>query len=91
LPVPICTGVKTVEYPAPNPYEAGHVRQPGSDYYDRFREVFAKVVTYSSREFDPECQLYIHEDRSQWPTPTMPHKLPMAGTKHEDMVPVCYK
>jgi SAM-dependent methyltransferase len=91
LPVPIFTGIKTVEYPEPNPSETYHVRQPGYDYYDRYTDFFSKVVKYSSADFSPDFQLYIHEDRSGWPTPTMPYRRPMSGTKHEDVVPVCYK
>jgi hypothetical protein len=91
LPVPIFDGVKTVEYPEPNPFETDHVRQPGCDYYDRYDAVFSKVVKYSSGDFAEHYQLYIHEDRSGWPTPTMPHKQPMPGTKHADVVPVCYR
>ena len=91
LPVPIFEGVKTVEYPEPNPFETDHVRQPGHDYYDRYEEVFDRVVRYSSSGFPPHHQLYIHEDRSGWPTPTMPLKQPMQGTKHSDIVPVCYR
>jgi ubiquinone/menaquinone biosynthesis C-methylase UbiE len=90
LPVPIFAGVKTVEYPEPNPFETYHVRQPGYDYYDRYGEFFVKVVKYCSRDFGSDFQLYIHEDRTGWPTPAMPNRQPMPGEKHEDIVPVCY-
>ena len=33
LPIPI-VGYETVEYPEPNPYEFGHVRSPGFDYFE---------------------------------------------------------
>lgn len=91
LPVPIFNGIKTVEYPEPVAAEAYHVRQPGYDYYDRFCEVFSKVVKYSSNDFNPEYQVYIHEDRSTWPTQALPYRKPMPGKKHVDIVPVCYK
>ncbi len=91
LPVPVFRGINTVEYPEPNPHEVYHVRQPGDDYYDRYDEFFARVVKYSSRDFRPECQLYIHEDRTKWPTPAIPHRRPTPGYRHEDVVPVCYK
>jgi len=91
LPVPIFAGTETVEYAEPNPNETYHVRQPGYDYYDRYREFFPKVVKYSSHDFREDCQLYIHEDRTKWPTPELPNRRPMSGERHEDIVPVCYK
>jgi len=91
LPVPIFAGTKTVEYPEPSPSETYHVRQPGYDYYDRYGDFFSRVVKYSSGDFDPECQLFVHEDRTGWPTPTMPYRQPMPGEKHPDIVPVCYR
>ena len=89
LPVPIL-GLKTVEYPEANPAEEYHVRQPGVDYYDRYDEYFPRVERFISRDFDPLHQLFIYEDRTKWPTPTMPLRQPMAGIKHEDIVPICY-
>ena len=91
LPVPIFTGITTVEYPEASASETYHVRQPGRDYYDRYADHFGRVAIYSSADFSPEYQLYIHEDRSGWPTSTMPYRRPMPGTKHEDVVPVCYR
>jgi ubiquinone/menaquinone biosynthesis C-methylase UbiE len=92
LPVPVFIGIETVEYPEPNPHETYHVRQLGGDYHDRYAEFFARVDKYSSGDFkDEDYQLYIHEDRSGWPTPTMPLRRPTPGLKHEDVVPVCYK
>jgi ubiquinone/menaquinone biosynthesis C-methylase UbiE len=90
LPVPVFTGIMTVEYPGPNPLETCHVRQPGRDYYDRYHEFFSRLVTYCSSEFDAAYQLFTYEDRSHWPTANMPLRQPMQGVKHEDIVPVCY-
>lgn len=90
LPVPMFAGTETVEYPEANPHEAYHVRQPGHDYYERYKPYFSKIEFYKSGDFPSAYQLHIYEDRSQWPTPLMPHKRPMPGYRHEDIVPVCY-
>ncbi len=89
LPVPF-VAEKTIEYPEANPNEAYHMRAPGYDYIDRYKQVFSKVVSYSSNDLNPTHQLYIYEDRSQWPTPECPLRPPMPGEKHIDIVPICY-
>lgn len=89
LPVPIVCA-KTVEYPGPNPQEAGHVRAPGVDYFDKYREQFGTVEVYSSESFPQKFQPFVYEDRSCWPTPECPMRLPMQGERHSDYVPVCY-
>ena len=89
LPVPII-GAITVEYPAPNPVEAGHVRAPAPDYFDRYRKVFSEVQVFRSIEFDPIYQVFVYEDRSHWPTSDMPLRQPSPGARHEDFVPVCF-
>jgi SAM-dependent methyltransferase len=88
LPVPF-VGHVTVEYPEPNPHEAGHVRAPGFDYVERYKEYFDSVEEFGSQDYPLDYQLYIFEDRSGWPTPTMPLRAPMSGEKHVDLVPVC--
>lgn len=88
LPVPF-VGDVTIEYPEPNPHEAGHVRAPGFDYVERYRDYFDSVEKFDSRDYLSEYQLYIFEDRSGWPTRTMPLRRPMSGDKHLDLVPVC--
>lgn len=89
LPVPIvCT--KTIEYPEANPFEAGHVRAPGLDYYERYKRHFARVETYGSRSFPEKHQLFIYEDRTAWPSKECPLRPPMQGEKHSAYVPVCY-
>lgn len=89
LPVPIVAHT-TVEYGAPNPHEVGHVRAPGVDYFDRYRRVFQKVRVFESASFDPAHQVWIYENRSQWPTRKMPNRRPMSGVRHSDYLPVCY-
>jgi predicted SAM-dependent methyltransferase len=89
LPVPLVSE-KTIEYPAPNPHEAYHVRAPGLDYFDRYRECFARIEEFSSEDFPPEYQLYTYEDRSGWPTENMPLRQKMDGERHIDVVPVCF-
>lgn len=90
LPVPVVSPF-TVEYPGPNKYEFGHVRAPGVDYFDRYKEIFQKVEVWDSGQFPSEFQLYTYEDRSNYPSETSPHRMPMEGEKFKDYVPVCYK
>jgi len=90
LPVPVVSP-KTIEYPESNPYEFGHVRAVGVDYFKRYETVFAKVEVFSSSDFDARNQLYTYEDRSIFPTEKSPLRLPMPGEKHADYVPVCFK
>ena len=82
-------GPHTVEYPAPNPYEWGHVRAPGEDYFDRYEEVFSRVEKFRSSDFDERYQPFILEDRSIWPE-NYPLRPTSPGLQHEDIVPVCY-
>ena len=89
LPVPL-VGKTTIEYPAPNPNEAGHVRAPGFDYFDRYERYFARIDKFSSDSLPGEYQLFVYEDRSRWPTAECPLRTPMEGEKHVDLVPVCY-
>jgi SAM-dependent methyltransferase len=89
LPVPI-VATKTVEYPEANPNEANHCRAPGLDYFKKYEQNFSIVKTFKSDNFPEQYQLFIYEDRSQWPTKECPLRPPMAGKKHLDVVPVCY-
>lgn len=89
LPVPIVCD-KTIEYPEANYYEAGHVRAPGPDYFERYKEYFGRVEVYASESFPPKYQVFVYEDRNRWPTPECPLRPPMQGTRHSDFVPVCY-
>ena len=89
LPVPIVSE-KTIEYPEPNPHESYHVRAPGFDYFTRYERHFSKVEKFDSDSLPVKYQLFIYEDRSQWPTKEMPLRPSIQGDKHIDIVPVCY-
>jgi SAM-dependent methyltransferase len=89
LPVPIVSD-KTIEYPEPNPLEHYHVRAPGPDFYDRYKEHFARVEVFSSCSFPEKYQTFAYEDRSKWPTTDFPLRVPSPGERHPDFVPVCY-
>ncbi|BES70241.1 hypothetical protein RE428_12590 [Marinobacter nanhaiticus D15-8W] len=69
----------------------GHVREPGVDYFDRYKVIFDKVDIWESSQFDPEFQLYTYENRTRYPSSTSPLKLPMDGERFSDYVPVCFK
>lgn len=89
LPVPLVSQ-KTIEYPEPNPNEAGHVRAPGFDYFDRYLPHFSRVETHSSDAFPEKHQLYVYEDRRKWPNAECPLRQAMEGERHIDVVPVCH-
>jgi len=89
LPVPIVCD-RTIEYPEANPYEAGHVRAPGPDYFEKYKDYFRRVEVYGSDSFPQKYQVYVYEDRTRWPTAECPLRPPMQGEKHVDLVPVCY-
>lgn len=89
LPVPL-VAEKTVEYPERNPNESYHMRAPGFDYFNRYERFFSKVVRFRSDSFPNTYQLFVYEDRSQWPTNGCPLRSPMEGERHIDIVPVCY-
>jgi SAM-dependent methyltransferase len=89
LPVPIVCE-QTIEYPDANPYEAGHVRAPGVDYFEKYKEFFKRVEVWSSDSVPQRHQPFVYEDRARWPTAECPLRPPMQGRKHADYVPVCY-
>jgi len=89
LPVPIVSE-RTIEYPEPNPYEGGHVRAPGLDYFEKYQTHFSRVEIYGSDRFPEKYQLFAYEDRSVWPSGECPLRPAMYGNKHADFVPVCY-
>jgi SAM-dependent methyltransferase len=89
LPVPIIAP-QTVEYPEPNPHEAYHMRAPGADYYARYESHFSRIETFLSESFDARYQLFIYEDRMQFPNEHASLRPAMQGEKHTDIVPVCY-
>jgi SAM-dependent methyltransferase len=89
LAVPVI-GKRTAEYGKPNPYEGGHVRCPGEDYFRKYEMFFSSVKLYRSGDFDEKYQLYTYEHRAQWPE-TMPDRPVVPGEKHVDIVPICIK
>lgn len=86
IPVPIFSEA-TVEYPQPI---GGQMRAPGQDYFDRCKSIFGSVRSYSSPDFDPQYQVWIHEDRSRWPAPISLRPC-STGKKHKEYVPVCFR
>jgi SAM-dependent methyltransferase len=90
LPVPIVADT-TIEYQSPVWTEAGHVRAPGPEYYDRYRKVFSRVDLFTSGDFDEKYQTWVYEDRSRYPTNSCPYRKPVMGARHIDIVPVAYK
>ena len=88
LPVPIVSEV-TIEYPKPNPNESNHVRAPGKDYFDRYKQIFPKVNLYSSSNFPAKYQTFLYEDRTKYPNEVSPWRQPSYENKYEDVVPVC--
>jgi SAM-dependent methyltransferase len=89
LPVPIIAP-QTVEYPEPNPAEGGHVRAPGADYYNRLVPSFTRVELRWSQDVEESCQPFIYEDRSRWPDSRCPYRPAMAGSRHADVIPICW-
>lgn len=87
LAVPI-NSPRTVEYPHPNQAESGHVRAPGPDYYDRLRESFDRVDLYRSEDFPSVYQTQVWVDWSRFPMPHSPHRLPVPGRRHTNIVAV---
>jgi hypothetical protein len=81
---------KTIEYAEPNPNEALHVRAPGLDYFDRYAPHFSKIEKYASDALPEKYQLFIYENRSEWPTDKCQLRPAMEGERHIDIVPICY-
>ena len=78
-----------MEYGAPNPTEELHVRAPGPDYFDRYRDVFDDVEVVTSEDVDQEIQPWIYEDCSRFPTPSSPLRPPLEGERQIEAVPIC--
>jgi SAM-dependent methyltransferase len=90
LAVPIVAAT-TIEYPGANTFESGgHVRAPGLDYFERYKAVFSLVRVYESADFPDAHQLYVYEDRTNWPNEWMPLRKPMPGERHPEFLPVCF-
>jgi SAM-dependent methyltransferase len=90
LPVPIVSDA-TIEYPEAVATEEYHWRAPGSDYFDRYREVFGSVRILSSRDFDEVYQTYDYSNRTVIDRKLYPYRQPMTGDRHPDFVPICFK
>lgn len=91
LPVPTVAGELTIEYDQPHPHEQYHVRAPGLDYFDRYREAGFDVTVRSSREFPEQYQIFAHEDRTKWPSAERPLLPKQAGVRHNEYLPICRK
>ena len=89
LPIPVI-GIKTIEHPATQSQDTGHVRSPGRDYFFRFRDYFAVVRLFASDYFPEKYQVFCYEDRSRWPA-SMSDRPKEKGKKHQEIVPVCFK
>jgi len=89
--LPVSLGsTKTIEYSEPNPYESGHVRACGMDYFERYERHFREVQKVSSDSFPAKYQVFIYEDRTVWPNKACPLRPSMPGEKHIDVVPICF-
>lgn len=88
LPVPILCRW-TVEYGEAVPEEEHHVRAPGPDYFERYKD-FADLKVWTSSDFDERYQTWAIEDRTL-PSPRVPADARLAyGIRHMDLVPVCF-
>ncbi|HOQ05403.1 MAG TPA: class I SAM-dependent methyltransferase [Anaerohalosphaeraceae bacterium] len=85
IEVPIVSEV-TMEYNCPNPYEFGHVRAPGADYYERFRDLFSRVEIITSEDFPPEHQPFVYCNWTIFPTNESPLRRAMKGRRHPIVV-----
>lgn len=90
LPVPIVAGA-TVEYGKAILAESGHVRAPGLDYFDRYRETFDHVSFLRSTDFDASYQLLDLTDRNKWGEGLAQHRPSMEVRQSVDFVPICRK
>jgi len=86
LPVPIVCS-RTVEFPRMVDTEYGHVRAPGPDYFDRFEDLF-EIERFTSEDVDQDAQVWVYEDRSNYPSRFAPYRTPSPGRRHLDLVPV---
>ena len=66
------------------------MRAPGLDYFDRYTRHFSRVEKFGSDPWPAKHQVFIYEDRTQYPTKECPLRPSMPGEKHTDIVPVCY-
>jgi SAM-dependent methyltransferase len=90
LPVPLLAD-ETVEYPDVSVWEHNHVRAPGIDYFERYREVFDRVDVVTSEGVAQDSQPWLNENRIRFPNRFMPYRPAQAGTRHLDAIPICWK
>ena len=98
LPVPIVCA-NTIEYPEANPHEAGHMRAPGLDYFEKYKKCFARVEVHSSGSFPKntsfsstkieafgraENALYAHPCRATSTLILFPCAMPDFGVTHDN-------
>jgi SAM-dependent methyltransferase len=89
LPVPLYAE-KTIEYEEADEEDAGHVRAPGLDYFERYAPHFASVKLYSSSQFPAIYQTYNYRTLAIAPTPRRPLRPLVPVGRHADVVPVCF-
>lgn len=58
LPVPL-VAMETIQYPGPNPNEAGHVRAPGYDYFKRYKRHFSRIEEIGPDSLPRKYQLFM--------------------------------
>lgn len=91
LPVPI-VGRITIEYSEPDPTQDYHVRAPGLDYYDRYKNIFSSVVMASSFDVDPCFQPFVYSrDEYVVSDGGWVHPYWVEGRKFIDKMPICYR
>jgi SAM-dependent methyltransferase len=89
LPVPIL-GETTIEYSEPKEWE--HVRAPGTDYFDRYRQVFSAIQVFTSEDFPPVHQTFVRFKGTipeWWPPRPSFMQESTRGYRLTDFVPVC--
>ena len=88
IPVPII-GETTLEFQEPDPRDSYHVRRPGNDYYERYKNCFSKIELYESDQFNEKYQTWAYEPHCKARRGVRSMGLP--EIRHADKVPVCYK
>lgn len=91
LPVPVICE-HTIEYDEPDPLQDYHVRAPGLDYYDRYKNVFSSVEMISSFDVDENIQPFVYlNDEYIIQDGEWVHPYWVDGPKFIDIVPICYR
>jgi len=91
LPVPVICE-HTIEYDEPDPLQDYHVRAPGLDYYERYKNVFSSVEMISSFDVDENIQPFVYlNDEYIIQDGEWVHPYWVDGHKFIDIVPICYR